>query len=149
MKKITLLFIAFASTGLFAQAPKKVIVEDETGSWCGYCPRGRTAMEDILSTYSNAIGIANHVSDFNEVPYTTAIDSMNTYGYPGGMIDRKMFSGQTTVVIATNYWKTNTANQLLSTTPVAVYISSNYNSSSRVLNVTVTANFVANASGDM
>lgn len=153
MKKITLLLIAFTSSGLlFGQATKKVIVEDETGSWCGYCPRGRTTTEQIETTYPNAIGIANHVGDTYEVPYSVSIDSINTidaYGYPGGMIDRKLFSGHTTVVMATNYWQSSTANELLAATPLNITIQSTYNSSTRQVNVTVGANFVASASGDM
>jgi len=153
MKKITLFLVAFACSGLsFGQAVKKVLVEDETGTWCGYCPRGRTVMEDIYNTYPNAIGIANHVGDSYEVPYSASIDTINTvdaYGYPGGMVDRKLFSGQTTVVIPTNLWKSKTANQLLSSTSVNITILSSYNSSTRQVNVTVGANFVGSASGDL
>ncbi|MBI4930318.1 MAG: Omp28-related outer membrane protein [Bacteroidetes bacterium] len=153
MKKITLLFIAVASSGLlFGQAAKKVIVEDETGTWCGYCPRGRTVSEDIENTYPNAITIANHNggSDTYQNTYTQNLDNaMNAYGYPGGMVDRYFFSGQTYVCMVTSVWKSKTANRLLSTTPVSVVVSSSYDIGSRLLSVTVKANFVANAAGDM
>lgn len=151
MKKITLFLLAFAgSTSLFAQAAKKVIVEDMTGTWCGYCPRGTTVMADILNTYPNAIGIGDHVSDTYQNSYTSAVDNdMNNYGYPGGMVDRFFYTGQSEVVMSTSYWKSKTASRLLTTTPVAVYISSTYNSSTRQLNATVYANFVGSASGDM
>jgi hypothetical protein len=155
MKKITLILIVLTSSGLlFGQAAKKVIIEDETGSWCGYCPGGRTTTEQIEAQYANAIGIANHVGDSYEVPYTLDIDNnfnggSYAYGYPGGMIDRKLFTGRTSVIQDISTWKSNTANELLATGPVNVTIQSTYNSSTRVVNVTVGANFVGSASGDM
>lgn len=151
MKKILFILIALTNSGLsFGQATKRVLVEDETGTWCGFCPRGRTVAEDIEATYPNAITIANHASDTYEVPYTNHVDSvLNTYGYPGGMVDRYLFSGQTAVCMSTSNWKTKTASRLSSSTPVNVTIISTYNSSSRLANITVGANFVASASGDM
>ncbi len=152
MKKITLFLLAVASSGItFGQATKRVLVEDETGAWCGYCPRGRTTAEDITASYPNAICIANHVSDTYTCTYTSNIDNaFNQYGYPGGMVDRKLYSGQGGyVVVATNYWKTDAANQLMSACPVNITITSTYNSSTRLANITVGANFVGNASGDM
>ena len=151
MKKITLFLIAIASSSItFGQAVKKVLVEDETGTWCGYCPRGRTVAEDIESSYPNAITVANHEGDTYQVTYSDAIDqAMNTYGYPGGMVDRKLYSGQSYVVMATNYWKSKTANQLLTIAPLGVSIFSTYNSSTRQANVTVYVNAYSAASGDM
>lgn len=154
MKKITLFLFALSVGSLvFGQAAKKVIVEDFTGAWCGYCPRGTTVLEDILNTYPNAIGIANHAgsgTDAMKNSYTTAINTdLNTYGFPGGAVDRFKFSDQSNLCMATNVWKTKTANRLLTTASVAVNIASTYNSTTRLVDVTVTATFVSNASGDM
>lgn len=42
----------------------KAIVEDYTGTWCGYCPRGYVAMESIRRDYHEAVlGIAYHSGD--------------------------------------------------------------------------------------
>lgn len=151
MKKITLFFIAVTCADLaFGQAVKKVLVEDETGTWCGYCPRGRTVSEDIEASYPNAIAVANHEGDGFQVTYSHNIDAdMNTYGYPGGMVDRKLYSGQTTVCMATNFWKSKTANQLLSTTPLGVSVYTSYNTSTRQMTATVYVNVYSAASGDM
>lgn len=154
MKKIIFLLIALTSNILVSgQAAKKVIVEDFTGAWCGFCPRGTTVLEDILNTYPNAIGVANHAgsgADAMKNAYTIAINTdLNTYGFPGGAVDRFKFSDQSNLCMPTSVWKTKTANRLLTTAPVAVDIASTYNASTRQVNVTVTANFVANASGDM
>lgn len=154
MKKITLLLIAVLCGGLaFGQAPKKVILEDFTGTGCGYCPRGTTTMENIEATYPNAIGIADHAytstSKLNSA-YSVAIDAgLSISAYPNGAVDRFLFSGETTVGLSTSKWTSKVSNRLLSSTPVSVNFTSTYNSSTRLLDVIVTANFVGAASGDL
>lgn len=42
----------------------KAIVEDYTGTWCGYCPRGTVALGGIRRDYSESVlGIAYHSGD--------------------------------------------------------------------------------------
>ena len=129
----------------FGQAPRKVVLEDYTGTWCGFCPKATTVMDDVLSTYPNAIGISNHFGDPLEVPYTKAMEQgFSVGGAPNGTVDRFKFSDQADVVMDLNPLKSKVAGRLPVTAPVSVNISSNYNSSTRALAVTVTANFVAN-----
>lgn len=151
MKKITLLLIAFVSTiSAFAQAPKKVLLEDFTGTWCGFCPRGKTVMEDCMNTYPNVIGITDHNGDGLANAFSNAIDAgLAIAAYPNGSVDRFLFSGETTVGMSTSKWKSKCASRLLTTTPVAVNFTSTYNSTTRALSVTVTANFVGSSSGDL
>ena len=43
---------------------RRVVVEEYTGMWCQYCPRGIALMENLENTYpDDFIGIAIHVSD--------------------------------------------------------------------------------------
>jgi len=151
MKKITLLFLAVTSNiSAFAQAPKKVLLEDFTGTWCGYCPRGKTVMEDCMNTYPNVIGITDHDGDVLANAFSNAIISgLAVAAFPNGAVDRFLFSGQTTVGMSTSVWKSKCASRLLTTTPVGVNFTSTYNTSTRALSVTVTANFVGSASGDL
>lgn len=70
-------------------APKKVVIEEGTGTWCGWCPRGAVAMEAMVTNHPNDfIGIAVHNGD----PMTvTAYDAgVNLSGYPGCNVDRAM-----------------------------------------------------------
>jgi len=47
---------------------KKVLIEELTASWCGYCPRGNHYSHKIDSLYSGkVIGVSIHVSDAMEV----------------------------------------------------------------------------------
>lgn len=69
--------------------PKAVVVEEGTGTWCGWCPRGEVAMEHMYDTYGyygQFIGIAVHNGDPMTVP---AYDgNMGLTGYPGCNVDR-------------------------------------------------------------
>lgn len=148
MKKITsslLMLIALASLS-FGQATKRVILEDETDAGCGYCPRGTTIAEYIVANYPNVTKIANHVTaigpDLMANSYSLGIDAMNTYGYPGGMIDRTLFSGQSAVVVATNYWESYCVSELSQSTPFQIDVTANYNSVTRAISATVTVTYV-------
>ncbi len=70
-------------------AEKAVVIEEGTGTWCQWCPRGAVAMEHMVTTYpDDFIGIAVHNGD----PMTlAAYDSeMNLGGYPGCNVDRAL-----------------------------------------------------------
>jgi hypothetical protein len=157
MKKIfTLLLCTLLSAAgsVFAQAPKKVILEDYTGAWCGYCPRGLTYSNAIENQYPNVIPLGIHQgssasSDAMATTYTNTLCGFLTTGFPTGGVDRYKFTGQTTVALSTNLWAQKCLTRLNTSAPLNVYINSTYNSSTRVVDVTVISNFVAGAVGDL
>ncbi len=70
--------------------PKKVVVEEGTGTWCGWCPRGFVAMEQIAVDFADvALPIAIHNFDpMTDAEYDGAF-SQTIAGYPSGHVDRK------------------------------------------------------------
>jgi hypothetical protein len=75
---------------VLSSIPKKyVVVEERTGTWCGWCPRGAVGMAN-LEAEPEYIGIAIHSSDPMEV--LNYDDFIGTYmdggGFPGAMFDR-------------------------------------------------------------
>ncbi len=67
--------------------PKKVVIEEGTGTWCGWCPRGAVAMDYMTTTYPNQfVGIAVHNGD----PMTVAAydNAADFSGFPGCNVDR-------------------------------------------------------------
>lgn len=107
MKKITtiasLLLVAASAS---AQVPdnavkydKMVVVEEGTGTWCGYCPRGTASLEYFShnAEYKDRfIGIAVHYAykgsadpmATNEVsPYSEALN-IGQFGFPGARVNR-------------------------------------------------------------
>jgi thiol-disulfide isomerase/thioredoxin len=57
------------------------IVEDYTGTWCGYCPRGFVAMESMARDYPGQIlGVAYHYDD--PMDLSTFSEPTSVSGYP-------------------------------------------------------------------
>lgn len=68
---------------------KAVVIEEGTGTWCGWCPRGTVAMDYMTTTYpTDFIGVAVHNGD----PMTlTAYDAAAAFsGFPGANVDRAL-----------------------------------------------------------
>jgi len=76
---------------------KRLLVEDYTGTWCGYCPRVAFAIEQLHAQSENVVAVAIHRPSSNMSsavydPYnydTTELeDLINVPGYPKGMLNR-------------------------------------------------------------
>ena len=79
---ITTFNMAFLS-----EMPKhKPLMEEYTGGWCGYCPRGMAAMEAMTEKHGDEfVGVAYHNGD----PMQITNNTPNTpSGYPHAYIDR-------------------------------------------------------------
>ncbi|MAT79132.1 MAG: hypothetical protein CMD13_00130 [Flavobacteriales bacterium] len=66
-----------------------VLVEDYTGTWCGYCTRVSYAIEQVEKETDDAIIIAIHQGD--EMAFGLVNSMMNTFGvtgFPTALIDR-------------------------------------------------------------
>lgn len=74
---------------LSQQTDKAVVIEEGTGTWCGWCPRGEVAMDYMTSTYPNDfIGIAVHNGD--PMTVTEYDNGAGISGFPGCNVDRVM-----------------------------------------------------------
>ena len=66
---------------------KRVVLEEGTGSWCGWCPRGHVAMEDLTLAHPETfIGIAVHNGD--PMAFSEYDDNIGLSGYPSCNVDR-------------------------------------------------------------
>lgn len=68
--------------------PRKVVVEEGTGTWCQWCPAGIVAFREMEKAYpDNFIGIAVHSQDVMAI--TTYQDLMNMFqGLPSCAVNR-------------------------------------------------------------
>ncbi len=71
-----------------ATSPKRVVFEEGTGVWCGYCVRGAVAMAYMDLNHPDFIGIAVHNGDPMTVTAYDAGNSATLPGFPGANIDR-------------------------------------------------------------
>ena len=92
MKKILLLICIciFGISSVNAQFARKVVMEEGTGTWCGWCTRGMVGMANMKAKYPNSfIGIAIHYGDPMQLSdYSGFINSIIS-GYPEMIVDRK------------------------------------------------------------
>ena len=82
--------IAFRAQGK-QYFPRKVVMEEGTGTWCGYCPRGIVAIEQLQKKYpDNFIAIGIHAIDEmgNAENYDKIRDQFFVYGFPRCIINR-------------------------------------------------------------
>jgi len=70
-------------------SPKKVLFEEGTGTWCGWCPRGAVAMNYMTTTYPNEfIGIAVHNGSTDPMKLAAYDTAAGITGFPGMNVDR-------------------------------------------------------------
>ena len=85
----------FAVTTAVSPAPRKgVLVEEATGTWCTWCPRGAVFMEFMDEKYGDLfVGIAVHNADPMVVSeYDTGLTSNPSFsGFPSVAVERQSF----------------------------------------------------------
>ena len=95
---------------------KRVLIEDYTGTWCGYCPRVAYGIEQVKAQSDNVVAVAIHRASLNPNdpsydPYTfdsTELENfINIPGYPKGLINR---------ITQWNYPEPNNLNQVIALT---------------------------------
>jgi hypothetical protein len=119
---------------------KYVVIEEGTGTWCGWCPRGAVAMEAIendANYKNNFIGIAVHNGSTDPMVNTTYDNAVNLSGFPGCNVDRVLRDQSVTTTLFQQF----VGDFKSKATPVAVTATSGLNTTSRVLTVNASANF--------
>lgn len=120
-------------------AGKVVVGEEGTGTWCGWCPRGAVFMDIYEEEYAQYwAGIAVHNGDPMTVATYDAGMAALISGYPSSLVDR---GGEVDPSAMSTQFYTR-----LQTAPTAfISNASTWNSATRELSVTVSANFQGSA----
>lgn len=72
--------------------PRNVVVEEYTGTGCGWCPRGIVGMEKMRNTFGNRfVGIGIHQYNSSDAMYLSSYANIGFSGAPSCTIDRKAF----------------------------------------------------------
>lgn len=112
MKKIKLPFFALAAVLLFSSCSKddnaessnssqtvsdtpipglfqkNVLIEDYTGTWCGWCPRVAYSIQKVEEATTKSVAVAVHGGSGSEPMRYTGSLPIVIQGYPTGMLDR-------------------------------------------------------------
>ncbi len=119
---------------------KTVLLEEFTGTWCGWCPDGKLILEDLLETYDNLIGVALHAGDVMATAETGEV--ANTFGtfFPGACVDRYMLSSDG-IVLDRGSWESGVIQRMNMAVPVDVDFALSYNSVTGEIIIDASAQF--------
>jgi hypothetical protein len=133
---------------VLTNTPKKyVVLEERTGTWCGYCPSSAIGMAQLeLDLGSDFIGIAVHSSDPMEI---SSYDRFGTYikggGHPSLVFDRvdeSGFIGSTTLLKIIN-------NRKAFAVPCEIKnLSKSINSLTNTINISCETEWIGDIHGD-
>ena len=115
----------------------KALIEEGTGTWCGWCPRGAVAMEYMYDNHSDKfVGIAVHNGD--PMTNTTYDSAVSFTGFPGMHMDRTYKDVGVSLELMESYvlWRSAIPN------PVSIDIDTNV--SGNQLTVDASATFYSN-----
>ncbi len=133
--------ITAAFTALTNWAPKVVLLEGRTETWCQYCPNANTIANSLAADPKYAIA-KFHTNDGLAV--TDGTSYYNTYYHPtftpAAVLDMGEYGGYT-VNSAANRWSDEMLARTNGVAPASLAISSQLGWSNRSLTVNVTANF--------
>jgi len=130
-------------TGYTPAPDKAVLVEEGTGTWCTWCPRGAVFMDSMIHTYpDHFIGVAVHNGDPMMVPEYN--DNLGIAAFPNIVFERESYIGFGTPADVEIPFL-----QRVTEAPVARLTNEiEYNQSTNELTVTVHAEFLQDVSGD-
>jgi len=71
---------------------KAVLIEESTGTWCGWCPRGTVGLEYMATTYPNTVvAVAVHNADpMTNSAYDSSLVGVIGSGWPNAGVDRTL-----------------------------------------------------------
>ena len=129
---------------------KKVLIEEFTGAWCGYCPDGAYRVKNLINDNDGrvvavSLHAGNPTGDAMEIAHTNYLETtyQNT-GFPSGMVDRVAIDGYTS--LNRGYWEYVANNQLFETAVCGLAIISKVNGQNAT--VEVHAGFNSTPNGD-
>ncbi len=124
-------------------APGKMVLgEEATGTWCSWCPRGAVFMDFMETNYPNHwAGVAVHNNDpMTDATYDTGLATFIT-GYPNALVDRAPEQDPSTM-------EPTFLERIIVAPKAFLEIGATYDVGTRVLEVSVTADFQTSTFAD-
>lgn len=127
---------------------KNVLIEQATGTWCGFCTDGAYILRQILASEPNAIGIAIHRNDAMEFTAGNTVHLAYGPSYPNAYIDRVLFPDQSKVGISRGIWDEKVQERLNAIVPMIVEAVNTYDINTKTVTIDLTTTFYDQASGN-
>lgn len=136
---------------------KNVVIEEFTGVKCTNCPKAHRMIADIKTANPNRIvAVSMHPQNSLGLPYPGNPDLRNAkaqdlfanyFGQasqPIGTVDRKVFPGETKILVSYNTWTNYTNQEISLTTPVNLLLGTSYDSTTRQLTIATELHYTQN-----
>jgi N-acetylneuraminic acid mutarotase len=87
-----------------------VLLEEGTGTWCGFCPFGADTVKALVHDYPGRVfAIAYHGGSVTEPMHTSHTDFWTNVvqlsGWPNASVNRILFPGQAKVAMSRPFWR--------------------------------------------
>ncbi len=130
-------------------ASKVTLFEVYTATWCQHCPPANTVAQDMASSPEVAVAKFHNSDSYS---FTAGENYMEDYYpsgifTPGGVLDMGEFGGYE-INSGHNTWGSQVSGKSGSISPVAITLSMNVNSSTKVLTADIDVNFKYAEAGD-
>lgn len=145
----------YVATQIETPQEKNVLLEEFTGVRCVNCPQGHELLDNLENQHGERfLAVSNH-SEFLAEPYdgdqdlrvadAQAFEDLlgPIAAKPSASVDRKLFSGETSLVYFTQKWANYVNQQLSQTTPVNIHIEAEFDNAARNLDVIITLHYTA------
>lgn len=157
LTKLFILLIAFVAIQSIvdAKVPRRVLMEDHTGAWCGWCVLGNQAMEDLLIEYKDKfIPVALHNGDAMAISSIQGpiAQAMGITGYPSGTLNRMKINtpeGEFTIAHHPVYWEQTVSEHINDMSAVDVDVTYTFNKETMELTATVKATVLEDIPGQL
>jgi len=121
---------------------RKVMVEEYTGAWCGWCPDGLLQLKKIEDTIEDVTLIAIHAgSGADNMKIQKGMELAATYqvAFPQATVDRYKFSDENNIALnrTNDNWLVKTQRRLLEPTPIDIIMHTTYNETEREIDLKV------------
>ena len=133
-------FYVLTANVIAAAVGKRAVVEEGTGTWCQYCPRGAVTMERMSNLYGDSyVGIAVHNGD--PMAFAAYDDGLNLNAFPAGKVDRGPQIGD-------GQFEQGWLDRMQVAPKAYVSVGAQYDEVSRLLEVVVDAEMVETVTGN-
>lgn len=138
-------------TGITPAPNKRVLMEEATGTWCTFCPRGDVIIRSMTKDFPDHFvaiavhggpGVTSTRDPMNNVPHLqliTDIDEANFGGFPNILMDRTQWFSASTVDFVENKF----FNQITQPADAVLEVGADYNETSGDLKVSTGIEFTA------
>jgi hypothetical protein len=112
-------FVGRLSNNALTAFTQKILIEEHSGTWCGWCPLSKETLEK-LAVNPNIVGVEIHYNDKLTLLDEVYLPLKNQYGYPAwpsGMVNRKKNVAGSTFIISEADWEKNTTDILTNSKP--------------------------------